>query len=64
MRRTVGSDRAAAPEVGPRWVVIGGLGFVGQRLCEMLLERDDACAVVAFDRGLPPPDLHPRMYVS
>ena len=33
----------------PHYVVFGGLGFVGQRLAEMLVERETGCTVDAVD---------------
>lgn len=36
-----------------KYVVVGGLGFVGQRLCEMLAERHPEAEVVCFDCRLP-----------
>jgi len=57
-------DRMSKPGFGfrGRAVVTGGSGFVGQRLCEMLLERG-AAHVVSFDVLDAPPDAldDPRM---
>ena len=48
MARSKKSVPAAFPPVPKRCVVTGGMGFVGRRLVEMLVERG-AERVVAFD---------------